>query len=273
MTDLDSGADLHDLMDRALTDLPTPTDRLREGALRHGRPLRRRRRMVTGLASVAVVAATAAVMVPIVGGDGPVSGSVATDPPPTPQPKQPDDFVAHPGWWDMPVGEMRKRLVALLPDDVEVASYAQINTDHAPGESSAWSGVFRGTLRDATDVGPGSIEIMLTELPQDPAALADVRARHLTCDLDDWEFVELTGPVDCETSDLRGGLPFERTITYTDQGVTHIGVWRWDGAGEIYTSVANSTQRKWGPPASAAHPPLTPSELTAIAESPSWVTE
>ena len=62
MTDLDSGADLHDLMDRALSDLPTPTDRLREGALRHGRPLRRRRRMVTGLASVAVVAATAAVL-------------------------------------------------------------------------------------------------------------------------------------------------------------------------------------------------------------------
>lgn len=275
MTDLDSGADLHDLMDRALTDLPTPTDRLREGALRQGRPLRRRRRMVTGLASVAAVAATAAVLVPIVGGSGPDGGGIATEPDPTPpaQTKQPDDFVAHPGWWDMSVGQMRQRLVALLPDDVEVASYAKTNTDHAPGESSAWSGVFRGTLRDTSDVGPGSIEIFLTELPQDPAALADIRAQHLTCDLDDWEFVELDGPVECETSDLRGGRPFQRTITYTDQGVTHIEVRRWEGAGEVYTSVANSTERRWGPPASAVHPPLTLAELTAVAESPSWVTE
>lgn len=272
MTDLDSGADLHDLMDRALTDLPTPTDRLREGALRQGRPLRRRRRMVTGLASVAVVAATAAVVVPIVGGDGPTPGGVATDPPPKPQPKAPDDFVAHPGWWDMPVGQMRQRLVALLPDDVEIASYAKINTDHAPGESSAWSGAFTGTLRNAADVGPGSIEIFLTELPQDPAALADVRARHLSCALDDWTF-DPQDPPQCKNGDFRGGRPYERTVTLTNNGVTYTEVRRWTGAGEIYAAVANSTQRKWGPPASADRPPLTLSELTEVAESPSWVTE
>ncbi|GAA4696404.1 hypothetical protein [Nocardioides conyzicola] len=273
MTDLDSGADLHDLMDRALTDLPTPTARLREGALRQGRPLRRRRRVVTGLAGFAVVAATAAVLVPIVGSDGPTTGGVATETPPTPQPKQPDDFVAHPGWWDMPVGEMRTRLLALLPNDVEISSYAKISTDHAPGESSVLSGVFRGTLRDASGDGPGSIEIFLTELPQDPTALADVRAQHLSCDLSDWELDDLAAPVQCELGDRHDGSPHQRTITFTNNGITYTEVRRWSGAGEIYAATANSTQRKWGPPASAARPPLTLSELTAVVDSPSWVTE
>ncbi|WP_028642915.1 hypothetical protein [Nocardioides sp. URHA0020] len=273
MTDLDSGADLHDLMDRALTGVSTPTDRLREGALHQGRPLRRRRRVVTGIASMAVVAATAAVMVPIVGGDGPTPGTVATDPSPKPQPKAPDDFVAHPGWWDMPVSDMRTRLVGLLPADVEIASYARTNTEHGPGESSAWSGVFTGTLRNSAATGPGSIEIMLTELPQDPAALADVRTQHLSCDLSDWDLRDLTTPVHCELGDRRGGLPHQRTISFTNNGISYAEVRRWDGDGEIYAAVANSTQRKWGPPASAARPPLTVAELTAVAESPSWVSE
>jgi hypothetical protein len=209
--------------------------------------------------------------VPILGGTGPTAADVATEP--KPRPPQPHPFVAHPGWWDMPVPEMRERLVALLPDDVEITAYDRVNTDHAPGESNQFAGVFSGTVRNATDDGPGSLEIMLTELPQDSVALAEVRTQHLTCDLDDWEFVDLDGPVKCEVSDLQGGRPFQRTITYTDQGVTYVEVRRWTDGGEIYAAVANSTQRKWGPPTSAVRAPLTASELTAIAVSSSWVAE
>ena len=161
-----------------------------------------------------MVAALAAVVTPVVGGGGPAPGGVAVDPPS----RQPHAFVAHPGWWDMPVGEMRTRLAALLPDDVTITGYAKKNTDHAPGESSAWSGVFEGTLRDPSDIGPGSVEIMLIELPQDPAARADLRAQHLSCDPDDWNFVDVQGPVACETSDVRDGLPTRRTTHFTDQG-------------------------------------------------------
>jgi hypothetical protein len=266
MTDLDSGSDLHDLMDRALTDLPTPVARLRDGATRQGRSLRRRRRTITAVAGTAVLAAAVAVVVPVLGGTGPRPGGVAVDP----ASSQPQPFVAHPGWWDAPVGEMRKRLVGLLPEDVTIAGYDRTNTEHAPGESSDWSGVFTGALRDASDVGPGGVEIMLTELPQDPTALADLRAQHLSCDLDDWTFVDLEGRVQCEVGDLRGGRPYERTITFTDQGVTYSEVRRWVGDGEVYAAVSNSTERKWGPPASAARPPLSLPELVAIVENPSW---
>jgi hypothetical protein len=269
MTDLDSGADLHVLMDRALTDLPTPAERLREGAVRRGRSLRRRRRAGVAAASVAVVAAFAAVAVPFVGGSGPAPGGVAVDPPAAKVPPSP----SHPGWWDMPVGEMRDRLLALLPDDVEITGYARVNTDHAPGESDKFAGVFNGTLRDQTDLGPGSVSIMLTELPRDPAALAEVRAQHFRCNDDDFEFVDLESPASCETSDVRDGHAHERTVTFTDQGVTYIEVRRWAGDGEIYAAVANSTERKWGPLASALRPPLTLPELIKIAESSSWFTD
>jgi len=268
MTDLDSGADLHALMDRALADLPTPTEQLHAGALRVGRPLRRRRRAGAAAVGVAVVAALAAVTVPFVGGSGPAPGQVATDPPAN----QPRTFVAHPGWWDMPVGEMHERLLTLLPDDVSITGYERVDTDHAPGESAAWSGVFAGTLRDTSDIGPGSIEIFLTELPQDPTALADVRAQHLSCDLDDWTF-DPQHPPRCRNGDFRGGRPYQRTVTLTNDGITYTEVRRWTGDGEIYAAVANSTQRKWGPPASAARPPLTLPDLVTIASSSSWVTE
>ena len=271
MTDLDNGAELRVLMARTLTDLPTPTERLYDGAVRQGRPLRRRRRAGSALAAAAVVAALAAVAVPLVGGTGATTGGVAVEP--DPPPVQPLPFVAHPGWWDMPAREMHQRLVALLPDDVGVTAYEKVNTDHGPGESNQFSGVLLGTLRDATDVGPGSIEIMLLELPQDPAALADVRDQHLSCDLDDWDLDSLDRPVKCETSDLHSGRPYQRTVTYVAHGVHYTEVRRWTDGGEIYAAVANSTQRKWGPPASAHRAPLTARELTAVVGSSSWITE
>ena len=270
-TDLHDGADLHDLMEHALSDLPTPTARLHAGALRHGRPLRRRQRAIGGLAAAAVVAAIAAVAVPFVDGTGSRAGDVASEPPRPPRAEVP--FVSHPGWWDMRVGPMRARLLALLPDDVDLTSYEKVNTDHGPGETDAWSGVLRGTLRDATDVGPGSIEIFLVELPQDPSALADLRRQHLSCDPDVWDLTDPEDTVHCETGDVHGGRPYQRTATFTDQGVTYTEVRRWTGDGEIYAAVSNSTQRKWGPPASAVRAPLTLPELVAVVDSASWTDE
>ncbi|GAA4732267.1 hypothetical protein GCM10023350_14550 [Nocardioides endophyticus] len=87
---------------------------------------------------------------------------------------------------------------------------------------------------------------MLSELPQDPAALADVRAQHLSCDPEDWDFVDLDGPVQCETSDVHSGRPFQRTVTFTDQGVNYTEVRRWTAGGEIYAAVSSSTERKVG---------------------------
>jgi len=269
MTDLDDGTDLHALMDRALTDLPTPVERLHLGAVRRGRPLRRRRRAGAVAASVAVVAALAAAAVPLVGSSGPTPGGVAVEPPPLAH--QPDTFVAHPGWWDMPVGEMRSRLAALLPDEVAITNYAKTNTDHGPGESSTWSGVFAGTLRDSADVGPGSIEIMLTELPTDTRALASLRDQELSCDHfpDDWDISPQDGAV-CETGDMRDRQNYRRTVTFVHQGVTYREVRRWTRHGSIYAAVSSSTERKWGPPASAIDAPLTLAELQHVASSLSW---
>jgi hypothetical protein len=268
MTDLDSGADLHDLMDRVLSDLPTPTDQLHAGAVRVGRPLRRRRRLWTAAGSVAIAAALAAVAVPFLGGSGPAPAGVAVEPPP--QAKVPP-FPGHPGWWDMPVGEMRQRLLALLPDDVEITAYARINTDHGPGESNRFAGVFNGTLRDANDVGPGSVSIMLAELPTDARALADLREQELSCGHfpDDWDISPPDGAV-CETSEMRDRTNYRRDITYVYQGVTYREIRRWTDHGSIYTAVSSSTERKWGPPASAIDAPLTLAELQAVATSPGW---
>jgi hypothetical protein len=270
MTDLDNGNDLHALMDRALVDLPVPTDRLYGGAVRRGRPLRRRRRAGAALGALALAAAAVVVTLPAVTGGEGDAGGVATDP--HPQRASPQPFVSHPGWWDMPVGPMRERLAALLPPRVTIADFERLNTDHGPGESAVLHGVLTGTLRNASDIGPGSIEIFLTELPQDPVARADLRAQHLSCDPHTRNIVDVDGPVQCRTSDVRDGQPYERTVTFTDQGVTYSVVYRWSGDGEIYAATANSTQRKWGPPASAVHPPLTLPQLAAIAESPTWTT-
>jgi hypothetical protein len=270
MTDLDLdadltlGPDLHELMDRSLADLGVPTDRLQRGAVQQGRAVRRRRRVAGAVGAVAAVTLAALLVVTGSGGSDPTRTDVATEPP--------ADAFGRPGWWDMPVGEMRDRLAALLPDDVAISDYERTNTDHAPGESDAWAGVFLGTLRDSADVGPGSIEVMLLELPIDAAARAQMRREDLRCAgfPETWDLPDLTDGAFCEEGEMRGGQPFRRTITYENQGVEYREVRRWTGQGEIYAAVSSSTERKWGPPASAIHAPLTRAELEVVAGSPTW---
>ncbi|QWF23642.1 hypothetical protein KM427_08045 [Nocardioides sp. LMS-CY] len=270
MNDLDYTDDLHALMDRTLADLPVPTHRLHEGALRHGRRVRRRRRLRVAAGGTVAAAALVAAALPVLGGGtGTADGGVAVEPTPTPLARP---FEPHPGWWDMPVGEMRHRLEALLPDDVVVESFQKRNTEAAPGESRVFHGRFGGVLRSADDTGPGSIEIMLVELPQDATALADLRSQHLSCAgfPESWTFEGPVSGATCEEGDLQDGRPAQRTIAFTDQGVEYREVRRWTDRGEIYAAVSSSTERKWGPPASARHAPLTPDELLAVGTSATW---
>jgi hypothetical protein len=273
MNDLDLADDLHALMDRALADLPVPEQRLHGSALRTGRQLRRRRRLgVAAGGAVAAAALVAAALPSLAGSSDSTDGGVAVEPTPTPQVRP---FEAHPGWWDMPVAEMRARLEVLLPEGVTIQSYDKRNTEAAPGESRVFHGRFGAALRDADDAGPGSIEIMLYELPQDATALADLRAQHLSCDgfPDTWDIAEpLADGASCEEGDVQGGRPYQRAIAFEDQGVEYRELRRWTDRGEIYVATSSSTERKWGPPASAVHAPLTPAELLEVGTSDTWTT-
>lgn len=264
MTDLDLGPDLHDLMDRSLADVHVPTDRLQHGAVQRGRVVRRRRRIATAAGAIALATVAAVVVVPGLAGSDPTEGQVAVDPGEHEQP-----FVPR-GWWDMPVKPMHHHLEALLPEGVTIESYQKRSTDSAPGESTVFHGNFMGTIRDADDDGPGSIQIMMYELPRDRHSVAEARGQELTCDVENWDVDPLSDPVQCHTIRGSDGRVRERTVTHTQDGVTYVEVRRWVGRISTYFAVANSVERKWGPPASAAAAPLTLAELRTIAASPTW---
>ncbi|WP_122816947.1 hypothetical protein [Nocardioides pantholopis] len=283
--------DLHDLFDRTMRGVSPDVAGLHDHAVTAGRRLRRRRRI-----EAAVLAATtvAVVALPLAGSgdDTPSRGVPATstdvsvspspdgnaEPTPdasataTPTPggalvvPEPEatPFAARPGWWDMPVGPMLSRLRARLPEGVTIASYERRATDAAPGEPTRLQGTLSATLADADGV-LGSIEVMLVQLPDDPDARAAQLAQDLGCDLSGWDFQELAGPPRCENDG-----PDTRSVSFTDRGVTYHEARRRVGDGQIYVAVANSTERKWGPPASAGPPALRPSQVAAIAADPAW---
>jgi len=278
--------DLRDVFDRAMTDLSVPTARLCEGATRTGRRLRWRRRALVGAGGLAAAAAVGAFLVPLVGGSGDTARDpgMATEPPADPSgrpsaassaepPTEP--FVARPGYWDMPAQEMRDRAAGLLPEGVTISSYERKNTEHAPGESDEMVGDLRATLSGPS--GPGSLEVGLIQspdvepiftIPADPSALdgVDLTSTDFSCNpANFW-----VKPTVCETLTDAQGQPYGVIIELTDAGVTTRTVKLIANEGVVRASVANSVERKWTPPTSAAEPPLTLDQLQAVATSATW---
>lgn len=249
--------ELKALMERALDGVEAPAG-LYDEAVAAGSRLRRRRRAGTALAGLAAAAAAAAIVVPLAGGGtstateapitstGPLPSAAATPD------RETTPFVSHPGWWDMPVPAMRERLAALLPDDVSIRDVERQATDRAPGEPARRRGHFIGTLADG-DGRLGSIEIILTELPQDPGAREAELRRLLAC-----------------SASICRRLADQRSLEAETDGVTYRESVRRAGDGAIFVAVANSTSYKWGPPATAPRPPLLLSEVERIAASESW---
>lgn len=260
--------ELRDLIERALDDVTMPSG-LGDQAVTAGERLRRRRRAGTALAGLAAAAAVAAIALPLGGGGTATTGTPAGGSSPSPSAPvsaepTPGPLVSHPGWWDMPVAQMRDRLADLLPEDVTIADFERTNTDHAPGESDRFRGYLRGTLA-AADGSLGSVNIMLVQLPQDADALASELHRMFACDRAEWE---ADGPM--ASFACTGDSAQQRTVELADQGVTYREARRRAGNGSIYVAVANSVEAKWGPPASADQPPLTLDDLERIAASDVW---
>ncbi|MDH2415046.1 hypothetical protein [Nocardioides sp. CER19] len=267
LADLD---DLRDLMARALDDVDVPVGRMHDRAAVDGRRLRRRRSALVGVGGLATAAAVAVFAVPLTGGDttarddGYAGGhNRAADSVP---------FVAKPGYWDMPVAEIASRLTDLLPQRVSLTSYERTNTDHAPGESDVVIGYLTGTLSGRT--GPGSVEVMLTQLSDQAQRDGAVSQGETWGDQDLSCPPELSSPDievrTCATRSDASGRVVERELEMVDHGVTYREVKIVARGGVVYAATANSTQRKWTAPPSASRNPLTLDQLARIATSPVW---
>lgn len=269
--------DLRDLMTRALADLDVPTHRLGDRAELDGRRLRRRRRALVAAGGFAAAATVAAFAVPLAGGSGNTAhdAGYAGSPPTmsaTDLADLPAPFVDRPGYWDMPAAEMAARLADLLPKRIDLATYERTNTDHAPGEPDVLIGVLRGTLSSPT--GPGSVNVMLTQLPDQAVLDAAKSAGHAWGDQDFGCPPELgstdTTVLTCATKTDASGRVVQRELETRTAGVTYREVRIVTHGGTVYVATANSTQRKWTAPPSASQNPLTLDELGRIATSAAW---
>jgi hypothetical protein len=260
MTDLDSGADLHALMDRALSDLATPVERLREGAVRRGRPQRRRRRAGAALGGIALAVAAVAITLPAMTGGGSAPSDVASDPEPPPSASA--DRPA--GWWDMPGRVMERRLDTLLPAGLTITDANLGNEELAPGEKPH-GGFVQIDVADIEDGPAGGLNVMLyAPQPEDDAAFVQ---EQITCP------GNLDRSASCTEMLNDTGGPIGRTSRWRAGGVDVIEVTQLmpDG-GIVYAAASNSSDDKWGEGSSvdATAPPVTLGRLKAIALDPTW---
>lgn len=282
--------DLHDYMERSLTDVLGDTQQFEARAVSRGRTLRRRRRVGTGLASAAVVAAVAALVVPAtMGGSGARQPDHFADTSKDAQPPTgPVTLPVARGWWDMPTQEIHDRLLPLLPGDVTVDDYELVSDDRAPGEPPETPGWLHATL--STPAGMiGGFEIIMYPKDVDPAALDPDNATGEPTAADPTTTeVFLDGPANEQRINCPADPGPARTCTEFDNATgEHVGmVSTWtqgdlvveevamvrDGGAVFYAATANSTDDKWGPDStvSSDEPPLTLAELRAIAESDTW---
>lgn len=265
MTDLDTstdpGTDLHELMDRSLADLDTPTDRLYDGSLRRGRAVRRRRRARAALGGAAVLAAVAAIALPSLTGSRAVEGSVATD---SGNP-QPSLAEPPPGRWDMPGAVMLHRLEDLLPDNLSVTDADLGDEELAPGEhpSGGWLQV---DLLDADGDPAGGLNVVL--YPPFDATAAELNDRS-TCD------VPLDEGTTCIVLRDADGQVLGRTFrSASGDGVVVVREASVVGPedAELYAAVSNSSDEKWGVDSTVdtATPPMTIPQLRALISDPHW---
>jgi hypothetical protein len=282
MTDTDEltrdADDLHALMERAVSGLEAPTDRLGTRALAGGRRARHRRRLGTAALAAAAVAAVAVGLPQVTstvtpdGSDdrGAASRGEEVHEPDGPPPE---------GWWDMPSDQMFGLLGDLLPPGVEVTAYGirpESDVDHEAARG--WVG---GHLEVDGTEGTSSIEVLLYS-PESLAEGADVERPEYDANGDASDTVggpprqdliscpgNLTAPDSCEEiredGKLVGRMVEDRwgDLVVRDVSLLH-------GDGMVYVAAANSTSEKWNADSnvSAAEPPLSLEQLRAIAEGP-----
>ena len=256
--------DLHELMDRALDDLPTPTDRLRDGAMKRGRVVRRRRLAGAAFGGVAALAAVTAIALPSLSGSQPSDGTIATEPPSS----APGYVEPPPGRWDMPGAVMLHRLQDLLPAGLTTADENLGDEDLAPGEEpgGGWLAV---DLLDADGDPVGGLNVLL--YPPEDASDAEIAQRN-TCGGD----VDLDGGTTCTVQRDAAGRPVGRTFrSPSDDGVVvtrEVKIAGPDGA-VLYAAASNSSDEKWGVGSSTdtAVPALTVAQLVALISDQAWL--
>jgi hypothetical protein len=253
MTDLSN--DLHDLIDRTLADLPTPTDRIRAGAVARGRATRRRHRAGAVLGGVSVAVLVAALVVPSVAGtEG--DDRFAQDPS-----GRPGSHESPAGWWDMPGAVMRDRLAAQLPEALRITDANLGDEELPPGEEADGGWV---AIDVADEDGPaGSLNVLLYPPFETSSFAHDV----LTCPGNVPEANSCTVERDAQ------GKPVGRDVRWARQGVVNLAVTRLmpDGA-IVYAASSNSSDDKPGLGSSTdrPRPPIGLLGLGTIAEDPTW---
>ncbi len=271
--------DLHALMERAVSGLDAPAERLGTRAVAGGRRQRRRLRLGTGLVAAAAIAAVAMAL-PQLG----AAPTTANDPTGESQAASRGEEVHEPeapilGWWDMPAGRMLHQLGALLPTGVEMTAYGfrpESAEDHEADRG--WVGAHLTV--DGIE-GTSSIEVLLyppdsmqagvaadypeyseSDQPSDTPT-SPGRADRVSCP------GNLVNPDSCEEI-LEDGRPVGRMTEDRHGDLVIRTVSLLQGDGMVYVAAANSTSEKWGPGSnvSATQPPLTMAQLRAIAEGP-----
>lgn len=263
--DLDPADDLRALMDDALADLSVPTARLQVGARDAGRRVRRRRRSLVALGTLAATTIVGLLAVPALAGDDPSEMKVARDSAPSPTPDGApapsyDDPPA--GWWDMPGRAMRNRLADLLAPTLAVADADLGDEDLASGEKprGGWVAI---DVEDERGRPAGALNVVLYP-PFDDESFAQQR---LTCP------GNLDPATPCTEIPDADGNPIGRSSRWERKGVIVLEqtLLRPDG-GIVYAAASNSSDDKWGAGSSiaAAEPPVTAAQLKTIALSSRW---
>lgn len=268
--------ELHELIERSLTDVLADAHRLETAAVVRGRTIRRRRRVVTGLAGAAAVVTVAAVVAPAVSGDsGTGRGLDPTHRWSNQQPASTGPGAGDPasiGWWSMPASEVHDRLLPLLPAGVAVDAFELAPDDRAPGEPDVSTGWLHATLTDSAGQ-TGDMEVFLYPPDAPPAALdpndADAPSAQdrISCPAN-------PGPEKtCVEIEDGEGLRVGRLLTWTPGDLVYreAAMVRADG-GLVYAATANSTDDKWGwdSTTSAVAPPLTLQDLRSVVGADTW---
>jgi hypothetical protein len=287
MTDLDTGADLRERIDRALTDLHAP-DGLTEAALSGGHRLRRRRRVLAGASGLAAAAVVTALLVvaDLGGGTASTQPDVATQPPASPSASQEPSGADTPspgpdvttnalpdapeGWWDAPADRLLDQLRSALPNGVDITAHELAPKDRAPGDPKVSAGWLHATL--ATSQGPGGFEIIL--YPPDPTGVTEGYGQpshrsQTRCGR------QAAYADTCEVIRDTDGVVIGRVTNHVQYGVTtfhEVSLLGPDGGGRIHIAAWNATDGKPGPGTapSAEMPPLTLDQLRELALDPAW---
>ena len=272
--------ELRDLLERTMTGTAVPTT-IGPQALRHGRRLRTRRRVV-GLAASAVAASAAAILIlPAIVGGGPASvidpaGEPSASASEPPQESPPLGEVPE-GWWSMPSVDMVSTAEAILPDGVTVTSPGPLTADTEEGGPGA--GFINAIV--SGPVGPGRLNVMLlptvasattgreNDASGDGTEMADGdgQASYISC------AAEHIGQTQCtQLRNVNGAVIGRRLVNHSGDVVTNQVSLRRNG-GIVYAAAANTIDDKWGAqsPASADQPPLTLDQLEDLVRNDTWV--